>query len=42
MSTTLNKIKSEEVQANKDRILESLRVVLENTKNFNKVQEINI
>ena len=39
MSTTLNKIKSEEVQANKDRILESLRVVLENTKNFNKVQE---
>lgn len=39
MSKTLNTIKSEEVQANKDRILESLRSLLENTKNVNKVQE---
>jgi hypothetical protein len=39
MSKTLNSIKSEEVQANKDMILESLRSLLENTKNSNKVQE---
>lgn len=39
MSKTLSDIKSEDVQENKKIILESLRSLLENTKNFNKVQE---